>query len=96
VPPRNAARPATVRTVSGPREIRPALAAGSDLVANKSQAKKQDLSSMQAAFLGALVDLAQRETCEAAIAIPTGLVEPGELRQAIVALTCAAKGEVDE
>ena len=86
MPPRNAARPATVRTVSGPREIRPALAAGSDLVANKSQAKKQDLWSKQAAFLASLVDLAQRETRAESIAIPSGPVEPSELRRVVVAL----------
>lgn len=57
-------------------------------VANKSQAPKQDLSSMQAAFLGALVDLAQRG--DASIA-PTGAVDPIELRQAVVAL--CVKGE---
>jgi hypothetical protein len=57
------------------------------------QAKAAKLTPMESAFLAGLVDLAQRETDDAAIALPTGVVEPGELRQAIVALTCAAKGE---
>ena len=47
---------------------------------------------MQAAFLAGLLDLAQRETGDAAIALPTGVVEPREIRQALVALM-RAKGE---
>ena len=41
---------------------------------------------MHAAFLDALLDWAQRETGDELIAIPTGVVDPAELRQVIVAL----------
>jgi hypothetical protein len=51
---------------------------------------------MQAAFLAGLIDLARRETSAESIVLPTGHVEPGELRQAIVALTCARDGEADQ
>jgi hypothetical protein len=86
--PRNATRPAAVRTASGPRET-DQLGGKIDLVANKPTAKKQDLSSMQAAFLGALVDLAQRGDAEIT---PLADVAPDELREAVVALV-RAKGE---
>jgi hypothetical protein len=41
---------------------------------------------MQAAFLASLVELAQRETRAESIAIPSGPVEPSELRRVVVAL----------
>jgi hypothetical protein len=47
------------------------------------------LTPMQSAFLAGLLDWAQRETGDELIAIPTGVVDPAELRQVIVALKCA-------
>jgi hypothetical protein len=50
------------------------------------QAATATLSPMQAAFLAGLLDLAQRETRAESIAIPSGPVEPSELRRVVVAL----------
>jgi hypothetical protein len=53
------------------------------------QEASRGLTPMQAAFLAGLLDLAQRETGAESIVLPTGHVEPGEIRQAIVALVRA-------
>jgi hypothetical protein len=79
----NASRPAAESSAHGPRE-RVQLGGKNYLEATSDKAKKQDvaggLSPMQAAFLAGLVDLAQREAGDESIALPTGPVEPGELR----------------
>jgi hypothetical protein len=48
---------------------------------------------IQAAFLAGLLDLAQRETSDESIALPSGPVDPIELRQVIIALLRARGGE---
>jgi hypothetical protein len=53
------------------------------------QAATAKLTPMQAAFLAGLIDLARRENSAESIVLPTGHVEPGEIRQAIVALVRA-------
>jgi hypothetical protein len=57
------------------------------------QAETAKLTTLQAAFLDALLQLAQRETSAESIALPSGPVEPSELRRVVVALL-RAKGEV--
>lgn len=54
------------------------------------------LSPMQSAFLAGLVDLALRQAVAELIALPTGHVDPVELRQAVVALLRARGAEAGE
>jgi hypothetical protein len=51
---------------------------------------------MESAFLGALTALAQRETHAESIALPSGPVEPRELRRVVVALLRARDGEAGQ
>jgi hypothetical protein len=93
-----ATKPAAEISARGPREIRSALAGKICLNAIQPQAKNQDgkrvsLLPMQAAFLAGLLDLAQRETSDESIALPSGPVDPIELRQVIIALLRARGGE---
>jgi hypothetical protein len=51
---------------------------------------------METAFLAGLVDLAQRETGDESISLPSGPVEPRELRRVVVALLRARDGEAGQ
>jgi hypothetical protein len=51
------------------------------------------LSPMQAAFLARLLDWVQRETRVEPISLPSGPVDPIELRQVIIALLRARGGD---
>jgi hypothetical protein len=74
--------------------------ARSSALASESQSKKQSsgvrLPPMQAAFLSGLLDLAQRETGDELISLPTGDVDPQELRTVIVALLRARGREAGQ